>query len=184
MDAYPRYSLVQQLVHWAAAAIIIGLLASGQILDNLGFDGLKARYGIETTNLIYKYHKTFGVILLGLMTLRLVLRLTLGKPAYDPPLPRLNKVASEVVHGLLYLALLAQPMLGWAATAAGGYPVEFFDTTLPRFLAKDPALAETLFGLHGAVGSLIMLLAALHIGAALMHWLVRRDGVMRRMGLG
>ena len=75
-------------------------------LGILGFDGVKNAFGMEVTNLLYKYHKTFGVILLGLMTLRLIVKLMQGRPEYDPPLPRFNKAASGAVHGLLYVALL------------------------------------------------------------------------------
>ena len=183
MAGYPRYTLAQRLIHWAVAVIAICVLSVGLTLGILGFDGVKATFGIETTNLLYKYHKTFGVVLLGLMTLRLILRLTLGRPAYDPPLPRFNKVASEAVHGLLYVALLIQPMLGWAATAAGGFPVEFFNSKLPGLIAKDKALSETLYGLHGAVGWTIITLITIHIGAALMHAFIKRDAVMKRMSL-
>jgi L-lysine 2,3-aminomutase len=35
--------------------------------------------------------------------------------------------------------------VGWLATAAGGYPVQFFAWTLPGLIAKDKALSETLF---------------------------------------
>jgi cytochrome b561 len=84
---------------------------------------------------------------------------------------------------MLYLLLLAQPAIGWAATSAGGYPIEFFGWVLPGFLGKDPALSETLYGLHGFAGWAIVALIGLHVGAALMHWLVLRDGVIRRMSL-
>jgi len=183
MAGHPRYNLLQRLIHWAVAVVAIGLLTVGMTLGILGFDGVKNAFGMDATNLLYKYHKSFGVVLLGLMTVRLVLRLILGKPAYHPPLPRFNKVASEIVHGLLYVALIVQPVLGWAATAAGGFPIEFFNTTLPKFLAKDPALSKTLYGLHYDVGLLILALIAIHVGAALMHGYVRRDGVLQRMSL-
>lgn len=183
MAEHPRYSLIQRLIHWAVAIIAICVLAVGFTLGLLGFDGVKDRFGMDVTNLLYKYHKTFGVVLLGLMTLRLILKRILGRPAHRPALARWQKAASEAVHGLLYVALLIQPVLGWAATATGGYPIEFFNWTLPKFLSKDPALSETLYGLHGGLGFVILMLIAVHVSAALMHWLVLRDNVMKRMSL-
>jgi cytochrome b561 len=183
MVGYPRYTLIQRLVHWAVAVIAICVLIVGLILGILGFDGVKETFGIEVTNLLYKYHKTFGVVLLGLMTLRIVLKLTLGQPEYDPPLPSFNKSASAAVHGLIYVALLVQPVLGWLATAAGGFPVEFFSYKLPGLISKDPELSKTLYGLHGSVGWLLIVLITIHIGAALMHRYVKRDTVMHRMSL-
>jgi cytochrome b561 len=183
MAADPRYPLVHRLIHWAVAVIALCLLTVGFTLATLGFDGTVARFGQDTTNLLFKYHKTFGIILLGLMTLRLALRLTLGRPPYEPPLPRFNKVASETVHGLLYVALLVQPLLGWAATASGGYPIEFFNAVLPGFLTKDPALSKTIYAIHYDVGLVILTLIAIHVGGAMTHWLVLRDNVIRRMSL-
>ena len=183
MTAYPRYSLLQRVIHWAVALIAICVLAVGLTLGILGFDGVKNTFGMEVTNLLYKYHKTFGVILLGLMTLRLIVKLMQGRPEYDPPLPSFNKAASAAVHGLLYVALLVQPFLGMLATSAGGYPVEFFSSKLPALIGKDKALSETLYGLHGAVGWTIVALIAIHVAAALMHAFIMRDTVMKRMSL-
>ena len=180
---HPRYTLPQRLIHWIVAVIALCGLALGLVLGFYGFDGLKNGYGIEVTNFVYKYHKTFGVLILGLMTLRLILRLAHGKPDYDMPLTSFEASASRAVHFLLYAALLVQPVLGWLATAAGGFPVEFFNWTLPGLIGKDKELSETLYGLHGSVGWLIVTLLVLHIGGALKHWLVKRDTVMTRMSL-
>jgi cytochrome b561 len=122
MAARARYSLIQRLIHWLVAVIALCVMAVGLTLGTLGFDGTKDAFGIDVTNLLYKYHKTFGVVLLGLMTLRLIVKRLLGAPEYSPPLPAFNRSASAAVHGLLYVTLLVQPVLGWAATAAGGYP--------------------------------------------------------------
>ena len=65
MTGYPRYTLVQRLIHWAVAIIAICLLVAGGTIGILGFDGLKDTFGMEVTNALYKYHKTFGVIMLG-----------------------------------------------------------------------------------------------------------------------
>jgi cytochrome b561 len=183
MNGYPRYTLAQRLIHWAVAIIVLVSLPVGLTLTLLGFDGLKNTFGLEVTNALYKYHKTFGVIVLGLMTLRLGLRLISGRPEYDPPLPRVNRVASSIVHWLLYITLLIQPVVGWAATAAGGYPIEFFNTTLPPMIAKNPALSETLYNVHGAVGFLLLVLITIHVTSALMHWLSIRDNVIKRTSL-
>ncbi len=183
MTGYSRYSLLQRLIHWAVAICVICLLPAGLTLGILGFDGVKNTFGIDITNALYKYHKTFGIIVLGLMTLRLVLRLIRGKPEYDSPLPSVSRVASRISHWLLYVLLLVQPVLGWAATSAGGFPIEFFNSKLPALLAKDPALSKSLYAMHGTVGLLLLVLITVHIGAALMHWLMLRDTVMKRMSL-
>ncbi len=183
MTGYSRYSVLQRLIHWAVAICVLFVLPMGLTLGVLGFDGLKNTVGLDATNVINKYHKTYGVSMLGLMALRLDLRLIRGKPEYDPPLPSISRVASRIVHGLFYVLLLVQPMLGWAATSAGGFPIEFFNSKLPALLSKDPALSKSLYAIHGTVGLLLLVLITIHISAALMHWLMLRDTVMKRMSL-
>jgi cytochrome b561 len=178
-----RYALVQRLLHWLIALLVLALLGVGMIFAFMGFDGIQQTFGKGGANALYTYHKTFGILVLGLMVLRLGFRLTLGAPAYRPPLTGLELAASRTVHGLFYVALLAMPVLGWLATAAADYPVQFFDMRLPGLIGKDKALGETLFGLHGLVGWLILGLIAVHIAGALRHKLVKHDSVMARMSL-
>jgi len=178
-----RYGLVQRLLHWLIAVIAIVMLGVGLTLGNLGYDGAVATFGQDVTNSLYAYHKSFGVLLLGLMVLRLLFRLSLGAPPYREPLAAWQRVASRVVHGLLYVVLLGMPVVGWLATAAGGFPVQFFDWTLPGLIGKDEPLGKNLFELHGWLGWVLIGLILLHVAGALMHWLVQKDGVMQRMSL-
>lgn len=182
--AADRYSVSQRLLHWLIALMVIALLAIGLTLGTLGFEGARDRFGIDVTNLLYKYHKTFGVLVLGLMVLRFALRQGRPPPPYEPGLPEVFRTAGRLNHLALYVLLIVQPLVGWAATAAGGFPIEFFEWKLPPILAKDKPLSDTLYGVHGAIGWTILALVLLHASAALFHWLVRRDGVMRRMGFG
>jgi cytochrome b561 len=178
-----RYNLAQRLLHWLIAFLVLALLAVGSLLGTLGFDGVNDLVGAEMTNQLYGYHKTFGIVLLLLMIARLVLRRFFRPPAYQPPLNGLERVASLSVHSLFYVALILMPILGWLATAAGGFPVQFFDLTLPGLIAEDKELSKTLFWYHGIVGWVILGMILLHVSAALYHWRIKRDGVMRRMSL-
>ncbi|MEL7153454.1 MAG: cytochrome b [Pseudomonadota bacterium] len=178
-----RYALSQRLLHWVIALMVLGALLVGWTLGTLGFKGTVATFGQDMTNLLYKYHKTFGVLILGFMILRIALKLMLPKPAYAQPLTRFEHIASNAVHGILYLTLVLTAVVGWLATGASGFPVEFFNWNLPAILSKDKALGETLYTVHYLLGIVITFAIAAHIGGALKHWLVNKDGVMRRMSL-
>lgn len=177
----PRYPLVQRLLHWLIAVMAIGVLAGGLTLGFLGFEGVTETFGVDGRNLIYKYHKTFGIVILAAMVIRVVVKLRLGKPDYAQPLTRFEHVASNAVHGMLYLCLLAMPVLGVLATGASAYPIEFFGWNLPSPIAVNKPLGETLYQVHGALGFLTLALVAIHIAAALRHGLIKRDGVLSRM---
>ena len=179
-----RYALVQRLLHWLIAVLVIGALTMGWTLGTLEFKGAVETFGQATTNTLYKYHKTFGILILGFMLIRIVVRLMLPKPAYDPPLSKFDRIASSSVHGILYVALVCMAVTGWLGTGASDFPVQFFDWNLPKILAKDKELGGVLlYTVHGIFGYIITLCVFLHIGGALKHWLVHRDGVMGRMSL-
>jgi cytochrome b561 len=182
--ASPKYTSLQRLLHWAVAIMAIGGLAAGLTLGILGFKGVTDLLGAATRNFIYTYHKTFGLIVLAAMLIRLVVKLKQGAPAYEPPLERWQAIISGLVHKALYVCLIAMPILGWMATDASNYPVEFFSWSLPQFIDKDKDLGALLYEVHGILGWVLTGLLAMHVGAAMMHWLVKRDGVISRMTFG
>ncbi|PWG61893.1 cytochrome b [Sediminicurvatus halobius] len=178
-----RYALPQRLLHWTVAGLALISLTTGLLLGWLGFEGARDALGLAATNTLYTAHKSVGVLILLAMLLRVLARLGYGKPAYQHPLDPARRVASSAVHGLLYLLLIVQPVLGWLATAAGDFPVDFFGLRLPGLIGVDKALSETLYGWHGLVAWTILGLVILHVAAALHHWRVLQDGVMQRMSL-
>lgn len=178
-----RYALPQRIIHWSVALLVLVSLGTGMLLGWLGFEGARDALGLAATNGLYTTHKTVGVLILALMLMRVLARLGYGKPGYVQPLAPAKRVASSTVHGLLYVLLLTQPVLGWLATATGDFPVDFFGVTLPGLVGVDKALSEVLFEWHGVVAWTILALASLHVAAAVHHWRVLRDEVMHRMRL-
>jgi cytochrome b561 len=61
-------------------------------------------------------------------------------------------------------------------------PLRFFGLVdLPLLVPESGRLSQVAIALHLAGEFLIYALVALHIAAALMHGLVRRDGILERM---
>ncbi|MEM6903526.1 MAG: cytochrome b/b6 domain-containing protein [Pseudomonadota bacterium] len=178
-----RHPLSLRLVHWITAIIMVWMVASGIALGIYGFSGLRELLGGAWTNEIYKYHKTFGVIVLALLALRLVVKFSRPRPKPLTEVSKAQHAIATAVHVGLYLVLFAMPILGWAATASGGFPVQFFDEKLPGLIGKDKDLSKLLFTVHWYGGILAAVLIAMHVGAALMHRFVKRDGVFRRISL-
>ncbi len=183
MQALDRYTYPHRLLHWLVAGVVLLSLASGLTLGFLGYDGTVDLIGKTLTNVLYGGHKTLGVLMLLLMTLRVISRMASVVPDHTPPLNTFERVVSTSVHHLLYLALIVMPLIGWAATASGGFPVEFVVWQLPGFIGKDEQLSELLFMLHEWLGWIILALVVLHVSGAIFHWKIKRDNVMKRMSL-
>lgn len=161
-----------RLLHWLMAALILAMLFIG--VNMVG--DLSPRHP-----LLVELHKATGLALLVLVILRITLRLCLPHPALPGDLPRLQRLAAGASHVLLYGLMLAMPLLGWVMLSAGGYPRPL---QLPAIAPHDLQLYAVLRQAHGWAGYLLFATVLLHLGAALVHALVRRDGVLRSMWPG
>ncbi|WP_149540623.1 cytochrome b [Siccirubricoccus phaeus] len=169
------FTPLQRGVHWLMAALILAMLFIGvaMVASVTGYAGLVA------------IHKPLGIALLLLVVLRIGLRLRHGAPSLPADLPGWQKAGAHASHVALYALMLAMPLLGWGMLSAAGYPVVLTPgLVLPAILPVSPALYALLRAAHGWLGYLLFLTVLLHLGAALFHALVRRDGVFRGMVRG
>jgi cytochrome b561 len=176
-SATTHYSPIARQFHWITAGFIVVMIPIGLYMVDRG----KATNFDALTNTLYSNHKMFGFLLLWIIVARLAYRLMHGAPPDEPTLEPLQKTGSHVVHWALYGLMLAVPLLGWIGVSlfdARGIP---FGLSLPALTAKDEKAAETVFMLHKAGAILIGALAIGHVGAALYHHVIRKDGVLRRM---
>jgi cytochrome b561 len=168
------YPPTSKLLHWlvAAAVLTTAPVAIAMVRVDKG----------PTQDMLYNFHKSLGVLILILMLLRLINRLMVGAPQPDPSIERWQKALSSAVHGLLYVLLLAMPVVGYVANSAYGAPTPFFGLfTLPKIVGDNQELAKQLFTLHRWTGFFVILLVLMHIGGALFHFVIRRDNVLHRM---
>lgn len=170
-----RYTIVAILFHWLIALLIIGAFTMGLVMTDMpGITPTKLKY--------YSWHKWAGVTILGLATLRLLWRLTHPAPPYPAGMPAWQKTTANALHGLLYGLMFAVPLSGYFYTLASGYPVVYFGLVeLPVLIAKDEALKPVLKEVHWWLNMGLASCVALHIGAALKHQFIDRDGVLKRM---
>ena len=171
------YSGLQKLLHWVMALIVFTLIPGGFYMV---WRGNATKFDATTSDL-YTAHKTFGFIVLLLALIRIFVRVRTGTPAPEPSLNRLQIIVSEAVHGLLYVMLLVVPMLGWLGVSAYGARGILGGFSLPEVLGKNTLLGETLLKYHGYAAIFIVLLIGAHVGAALLHRFILKDGVMKRM---
>ena len=116
--------------------------------------------------------------------MRLAWRLTHRPPA-DLPMPDWQRKAAHAVHVVLYVLFFAVPLAGWAYSSAAGFPVVWFGVLpLPDFVPVDRDLAEVFKGVHKILALAMGAIVLAHVGAALKHQFLDRDGLMARMRPG
>lgn len=176
--ASARYTPTAIALHWLLALAILGSLALGWYMSGLKFSPLQLK--------LYNWHKWAGVTILALSVLRLAWRLTHRSPALptriEQGMPSWQLRAYHATHHLMYLLFFAVPLMGWAYSSMAGFPVVWFGVLpLPDFVAVDKELAKVIKPIHGWLAYTLLALVALHVGAALKHHVVDRDGLLNRM---
>jgi cytochrome b561 len=171
------YSAAARQLHWITAGFVFVMIPVGMYMVNraaaTNFDSL--------TNTLYTSHKTFGFLLLWLVVARLAYRLVKGAPPDEPTPEPWQKAASHLTHWGLYALLVLVPILGWLGVSYFDARMTLVGVNLPSLAGKNEDAAKTVFMLHKAGAILIALLVIMHVGAALFHHFVRKDGVLRRM---
>jgi cytochrome b561 len=172
------YSRESRLLHWTIAALILlGLIPIGLTMVSLEDGPLK--------NFLYELHKSFGMVVFALVVVRVAVRAAQGFSPLPDTLPEWQKIAARATHLALYMLILAVPVLGYTGAAMCCAPVNLFWTVpIPIPVEGGMDQAEVMLAWHKAAVFLMAGILVLHIGAALWHRFVRRDGVFERMWRG
>lgn len=168
------YGVVSRVFHWLTVVLVLVMIPVGLTMIQ--------EIPRPTQDRLFILHKGLGPVVFVVVALRLAWR------AFDPPpplpasVPRLQRLAAGAVHAGLYAALLAMAISGYVRVTAGGFPIELLNALgVSPLIVRNEPLAEAAKSAHAALAVVLIVLIALHVGAAAYHGLVRRDGVFSRM---
>jgi cellulose synthase/poly-beta-1,6-N-acetylglucosamine synthase-like glycosyltransferase/cytochrome b561 len=179
-----RYTGVAIALHWLIAVFIavnVGLALSVDLLPD------------AAVRPVIDLHKSMGITVLGLVTLRVLWRLSHRPPALPAKYSPWERLTAHGVHYLLYALMFALPLSGWlhdsAWRDAATHPMHLFGLfEWPRlqFIMTQPAGVKeqlhTRFGtLHTWLGYGLYALFALHVGGALKHQWFDGEAELQRM---
>lgn len=172
-----QYSTPAKWFHWLTVPLLILSITSGLVIKFI-----EEKYKLN----FYVLHESTGLIILTLASARLAWRLYNPPPAHPDHLPRRLRIAAEAVHRTLYTILIVQPLLGFFATNAFGFPLRGQTAflgfiNLPKFMETHEALANALITPHRLIGWTLPFLLAAHICGAIYHHARRKDGTLLRM---
>lgn len=168
-----EYGSIAILLHWVMAVLIIILLMLGLYMVGLPTSLRKLKF--------YGWHKELGVLVLGLVLVRVSWRLSNVLPRLDD-IPRWEAIAARATHWAFYLLMGILPITGWVMSSATGLPVSFFGLfVLPDIVGPNEGLRVLFQEIHEWLAYIMIALICLHVAAAFKHLLINKDDVMRRM---
>ena len=170
-----KYASLSRLLHWIVALLVLGMIPAGLIMVQEGLPR-------AVQNTLFIFHKNFGVVVLLLMLVRLLWRTVRPAPPLPPSMPDWQHKVASVSHMALYVLAIAVPVAGYVRVRAGGFPIEALDRLgVPPLVPRSEALADAAQAAHYFGGLALAGLILLHVGAALQHGLIKKDGVFSRM---
>jgi cytochrome b561 len=169
------YGTVPQALHWITVILVLIAWVLGMFEDALPKGEARAA-GLFV-------HITAGLWILVALAARVVWRVV------DPPPPPELTVfgvwgdrASRLAHYALYALLVAVPVVGIAVQFARGEPLPLLGfTEIVSPWTADRAFAHSMKEVHEVLANALVVLAALHAAAALVHHWVLHDRTLTRM---
>lgn len=170
-DSQERYGSISRLFHWGMALLIVwqGLKFFDRINDGEHWVG----------QTLVPWHVGIGSLLLLLVVLRIIwaAKQRGNRPVQDPATAALVKIG----HFLMYVAMVLMPVTGVMYLVGSGYGWSPFGIQL---IAKGPEIPwMASFGgtLHSPLAWVLLIMIIGHVGIALVHQFVKKDGVLNRM---
>jgi cytochrome b561 len=186
--------VVAIVLHWAIAIAIFGMIPLGWWMGDALEDPSTQAQAIAA----FQLHKSIGLTVLALSVARLGWRLINPGPPLPENMQPWERLAAKATHWAFYILIIALPFSGWlyVSTAWSVHderplevPTLYFGLfQVPHLfglsgLADDTraALAGVFEFSHSKMAWGAIALTVLHVGAALKHQFIDKDGVLGRM---
>jgi len=172
------YTPVAKAIHAITALLVLINIGWGLHMEH--FPGYK--HGQPEWNDLLFFHASIGALVFWLTVVRFVWRAKHQPPKEPASMPQWQKLASKVVHGALYLVLLALPLSGYVHRLSGNHPVSFWGLfNWPTLLDPNEPLRVLTDKIHVALAITLITLLVLHLGAVVKHTFIDRDRILKRM---
>ncbi len=187
-DSKTHYGLISRILHWLLAILIIAqftlvFIFTWVVPEHGGEHHSHEGAGLHET--VMMLHKSVGLLILLFGLVLFIWRFTQPKPSLeaDPPWQR---GLARLVHAVIYVVVIAQPVFGVLMLASEGQSTPFFGLfEIPVFAALGEQAGSIFDTLHAFVGWWVILaVLGLHIAGSLYHHFVKKDDVLSRMWRG
>jgi len=169
------YPTLLRWLHWLTAIVVLATIPVGVFMTTEGLSR-------PLQNTLFIFHKNVGVVILLLVAARLLVRVRARPGPLPESVPSWQRTASALSHTALYLLLIVMAVSGYVRVVAGGFPIEALNAIgFPPLVPRSDTLADTAQWIHSTARFILVAFILLHIGAALQHGLIKRDGVFSRM---
>ena len=170
------FGFVGKSLHWIMAILLIGLFAVGTYMTDLD-------YYDSLYHTLPWWHKSIGLLVIGLLVFRFVWKLTNPAPKPLESHKKWEVFLAHVIQKLFYILIFLIGVTGYFISTAKGKGIEFFTffevPSITKSIEED--LADLIGDTHEVLATILIALAVLHALAALKHHFIDKDETLKRM---
>ncbi|RDH40879.1 MAG: cytochrome b [Candidatus Aquirickettsiella gammari] len=169
------YGQIAKCFHWLMAFLIIGMYLVAYMMINISPSHFR--------DSLYNFHKATGLLLLGLVALRLWWRVFNVQPTLPASISIWQRHAANWNIVGLYILMFAMPITGFLSSTLANHAITFYGlfTILP--LANNHTASRFFSKSHEIASYLLIMFFALHVIGAFYHHFFLKDDVLIRMRL-
>lgn len=174
-----RYGPVTKVLHWTIFLLLLNQFVIAIAMLNTPQGQTTAGF---SQGQLYEWHKSTGLIVLALATVRFLWRKFTPLPDWAPNLSAGEKRWIHRIETTLYCCMFLMPISGFVFVMAGDYGVKFFNLwPLPRFIGADATVALIAQWVHRITAWLLVVALFAHWGLGIRHHRLHRDRYLNRM---
>ncbi|WP_273743976.1 cytochrome b [Burkholderia mallei] len=167
-----RYDLLSRILHWSVAALVLAQFALGWTMPDV--------HGTAPPVGLVAWHVALGTALIVVIAARLLWPIVRRSPPAHQQ-GALLSFAASATHKLLYVALIAVPLLGWLNANGRTWQLKLAGAIPLPTIAAPHSLGAAIGEWHSLSATLFIVLIGMHALAALVHRFVMKDGAFERM---
>jgi cytochrome b561 len=167
-----RYTGVAQALHWIMALLILFSAGLGLLLDD---------WPRASKIFMVNIHAQVGMVVLYLLLARIWWRRKNTPPELPPEVSEISRRVSHPAHMLIYVLMLAVPLVGIVAFVWHARVLDFGFFSINFGIKSDKAIYERAEDIHLWLTYGLLALVTGHAIAALWHHFISRDAVLVRM---
>tara|TARA_R110002096_G_scaffold75662_5_gene178671 strand:+ start:1839 stop:2375 length:537 start_codon:yes stop_codon:yes gene_type:complete len=169
-----HWGLISRLLHWFMAIAIIFMFGLGVTMINMRLSPMKLE--------MFMVHKSIGILLLGVVIIRVIWRLLNPAPRPSRDLSKVQRITATAAQLFMYVLMICIPISGWIINSAANFPLQWFGLfEVPPIAEPSLTTEEYAKTAHLVLVCMLGAVVFIHITAALHHHFIQKNDVLKRM---
>lgn len=164
------YGSIAKFFHWLMALLIFGMFIVAYTMINIPAS--------HFSDVLFNLHKATGLLIFGLLILRLIWRFMNRTPKLPPSIPYWQRQCAKFNITALYLLMLAMPLTGFFMSTLGNHAISFYGIFSVAPLADNQLWSKFFAKAHEILAYLLIASFTLHVIGAFYHPVLQRMWIL------